>query len=116
MSKVKSLPGQRMSASLPPDRIPWENSDAIPRNGHRRAAPQPRALRALELALNIRAAGYNVYLSGEANLGRTYMLKEFLAPRDLRQEAFGDSGSFPVRADRTHQTDGQDGGETGIQS
>ena len=84
MSKVKSLPGQRMSASLPPDRIPWENSDAIPRNGHRRAAPQPRALRALELALNIRAAGYNVYLSGEANLGRTYMLKEFLAPRVRR--------------------------------
>lgn len=84
MSKVKSLPGQRMSARFPADRIPWDTSDAIPRNGHRRTAPQPRALKALELALNIRAAGYNVYLSGEANLGRTYMLKEFLTPRARR--------------------------------
>lgn len=81
MNKITSLPGQRLCSSLPPDRVPWETSDAIPRNGHRKVAPQPRALKALELALNIHAAGYNVYLSGEANLGRTYMLREFLEPR-----------------------------------
>lgn len=81
MSKIKSLPGQRLCSSLPPDRIPWETSDAIPRNGHRKVAPQPRALKALELALHIHTAGYNVYLSGESNLGRTYMLREFLEPR-----------------------------------
>ena len=51
MSKIKSLPGQRLCSSLPPDRVPWETSDAIPRNGHRKVAPQPRALKALELAL-----------------------------------------------------------------
>ena len=50
MSKIKSLPGQRLCSSLPPDRVPWETSDAIPRNGHRKVAPQPRALKALELA------------------------------------------------------------------
>lgn len=81
MSKIKSLPGQRLCSNLPPDRIPWETSDAIPRNGHRKVAPQPRALKALELALHIHTAGYNVYLSGESNLGRTYMLREFLEPR-----------------------------------
>ncbi len=80
MSKITSLPGQRLCSNLPPDRIPWETSDAIPRNGHRKAA-QPRALKALELALHINAAGYNIYLSGESNLGRTYMLREFLEPR-----------------------------------
>ena len=58
MSKIKSLPGQRLCSSLPPDRIPWETSDAIPRNGHRKVAPQPRALKALELALHIHTAGY----------------------------------------------------------
>ncbi len=81
MSKIKSLPGQRLCSSLPPDRVPWETSDAIPRNGHRKVAPQPRALKALELALHIHTAGYNIYLSGESNLGRTYMLREFLEPR-----------------------------------
>ena len=81
MSKIKSLPGQRLCSSLPPDRVPWETSDAIPRNGHRKVASQPRALKALELALHIHTAGYNIYLSGESNLGRTYMLREFLEPR-----------------------------------
>ena len=60
MSKIKSLPGQRLCSSLPPDRVPWETSDAIPRNGHRKVAPQPRALKALELALHIHTAGYNI--------------------------------------------------------
>lgn len=81
MNTITPLPSRRLCACLSADRIPWETSDAIPRTGHRRVAPQPRALKALELALHIHTAGYNVYLSGDSNLGRTYMLKEFLAPR-----------------------------------
>ncbi len=81
MTVIRPLPSQRLRALLPPNRIPWATSDDIPRNGQRRLPPQPRALKALELALHIRAAGYNVYLSGEANLGRTYLLREFLTPR-----------------------------------
>lgn len=81
MSKIKSLPGNRLCSNLPQERIPWKTSNDIPRNGHRKVAPQPRALKALELALHIPTAGYNVYLSGESNLGRTYMLREFLEPR-----------------------------------
>lgn len=64
MTTIRPLPSQRLRAVLPADRIPWDTSDAIPRTGQRRIAPQPRALKALELALHIRAAGYNVYLSG----------------------------------------------------
>lgn len=82
--KYVSLPGRRLCAGFPAERIPWENSDRIPRNGGRKSPPQPRALKALELALSIPSPGYNVYLSGAANLGRTYMLREFLAPRARR--------------------------------
>lgn len=81
---VHPLPPERLHANWSPERIPWESSDAIPRNGRRKPA-QPRVLQALELALNIRTDGYNVYLSGEADLGRTYMLREFLAPRAKRE-------------------------------
>jgi len=77
MSKARPLPASRLHATLPPARVPWEYSSHIPANGHRRA-PQPRALQALELALHINAEGYNIYLSGEAGLGRIYMVREFL--------------------------------------
>ncbi len=84
MKKHASLPGHKLCARLAAEKVPWDTSDGIPRNGGRRTPPQPRALKALELALNITTSGYNVYLSGSANLGRTYMLREFLAPRTRR--------------------------------
>lgn len=65
---------------------------AHPLGGQRRRSPRgqaasgpARALRALELALKIKTAGYNVYLAGEADLGRTYMLRDFLVPRARRE-------------------------------
>ena len=33
------------------------------------------------MALNIRACGYNVYVSGDANLGRSYTLLSYLGPQ-----------------------------------
>lgn len=68
---------------LSPERIPWDNSDSIPRASSRSkaASPQSRAWQALELSLHISSMGYHVYLSGENDLGRTYMLREFLGPR-----------------------------------
>ena len=83
MSKPSPLATSRLCAAFPADRIPWDGSDAIPRNGSRRPH-QPRALKALELALHIRASGYNIYLSGGANLGRTYLVRELLEPRARR--------------------------------
>jgi predicted ATP-dependent protease len=41
---------------------------------------QPRALQALRLGLNIRTVEYNIYLAGEPGLGRSYLVKNFLAP------------------------------------
>lgn len=84
MTLCKPLPAERLHAHFPPARIPWNSSAEIPRNGQRRPA-QPRALQALELALQIKNNGYNVYLSGETDLGRTYMLRNFLAPRAKKE-------------------------------
>ena len=83
MPSIAPLPTSRLHATFDPDRIPWEDSRAIPlpRSGNGRRNPfQPRAMQALNLALHIRASGYNVYLSGEADLGRSYMLLSYLRP------------------------------------
>ena len=38
-------------------------------------------MQALELGMHIKDSGYNIYPSGEANLGRTFMLLDFLQPK-----------------------------------
>ncbi len=87
MPPISPLPISRLRAARDPARVPYATSDAIPRSRRRAdAPPQPRARQALELALNIQDSGYNIYLSGEADLGRTYLLREFLGPR-ARQAA-----------------------------
>ena len=82
MSKISPLPGSRLHATLDPARIPWDDSRGIPPQRNGRKNPfQPRAMQALDLALQIRARGYHVYLSGETDLGRTYMLLNYLRPQ-----------------------------------
>lgn len=82
MSKISPLPESRLHAAMDPARIPWDDSHAIPplRNG-RKNPFQPRAMQALDLALQIKARGYHIYLSGEADLGRTRMLLDYLRPQ-----------------------------------
>ena len=79
-----SLPPEKLHANWPQERIPWEDSDKIPRAGRRKPA-QPRVLQALELGLRIHNHGYNIYFSGEADLGRTYMLQKYLEPRAKKE-------------------------------
>lgn len=74
------LAADRLRATLPPERIPYESSADIPRNG-RRHQPQQRALQALELGLHIAARDFNIYLAGEPDLGRTFLLRDVLGPR-----------------------------------
>ena len=70
---VASLAPEKLRPCWPAERIPWEDSRAIPRNGRRRPA-QPRALAALELALHIRSTGYNVFLAGTPDqIGRAHV-------------------------------------------
>ncbi|MDR3074234.1 MAG: AAA family ATPase [Deltaproteobacteria bacterium] len=78
MKKPLPLSFDELRPCLDPSRIPYATSASAPRGNHH--PPQPRALQALELAINVKDAGYNIYLSGVTNLGRTYMLREFLRP------------------------------------
>jgi len=91
MARKKSLPAWRLSAAMDPDSIAGNDSNdfieqaqatqADGQEPHASLLPsQPRALQALELGMRIRDLGYNIYLAGEANLGRTYMLQRFLEP------------------------------------
>lgn len=80
--KYGKLPPSRLRAAFDPRRIPCETSDGLKRKANgARHFPQPRALKALQLGLHIAHPGYNIYLSGESNLGRSYMLKDILRPQ-----------------------------------
>lgn len=79
MKNIASLGPDKLRPCLDPSRIPYATSEVIPRGNNNRP-PQPRALQALELAINIRDNGYNIYLSGVPNLGRTRMVSDFLRP------------------------------------
>ena len=80
MTKLVPLAPEKLRARLDPERIPYRDSAAIPKNG-KRHAPQQRAMEALELGLHITAHGFNIYLAGESDLGRSFLLRELLAPR-----------------------------------
>ena len=85
MSKISPLPANKLYTSFDPNKIPWETSNDIPKS-LRKDFSQPRAVKALTLALNIKDSGYNVYLAGENDLGRAYMLSQFLKPIALKKE------------------------------
>ncbi len=81
MATVTVLPAHKLRISTDMKHIPWESSDHIPtpRNGAKYML-QPRALKAMELALYMQNEGYNVYLCGGAHVGRSYIVREILTP------------------------------------
>ena len=83
MRKNHAITAAELRADLKPARVPYASSAEIPLRQNL-VPPQPRALQALGLALHIQEPGYNVYLAGESNLGRSYMLNHFLQPRAKR--------------------------------
>lgn len=80
MTKIHALPAKSLRSYYDPARIACEDSRSL-RKTTLHTSPQPRAEQAVELALHIADKGYNMYLSGGANLGRTYMMLEILRPR-----------------------------------
>ncbi|WP_243361975.1 Lon protease family protein [Fundidesulfovibrio terrae] len=80
MPKPSPLAPEQLRAVCPPDSIPFADSREIPAGEAFTAAFQPRAISALELAISLTGREYNVYLAGDAYLGRTYFLKSFLTP------------------------------------
>jgi predicted ATP-dependent protease len=80
MKRHRPLAAKKLRSGVSPEQIPYAGSEEIPLNGIRHQ-PQPRALQALELGLSITAGDFNIYLAGEPDLGRSFLLREFLAPK-----------------------------------
>jgi predicted ATP-dependent protease len=82
MTVLSPLPSSKLRARLDPGRIPHESSASIPLRARLLTPPhQPRAFQALEIGLHITAPGFNIYLAGESELGRAYLLHDYLTPR-----------------------------------
>ncbi len=80
---IKDIPPHKLCVSTDTKHIVWDDSSQIPQppaRSNMKHMLQPRALKALELALRIKKDGYNVYLSGGSHLGRSFIVREFLAP------------------------------------
>ncbi len=78
MPLVKPLSIDKLHAFCDPNKLPWGSSSEI-KNSSKKFA-HFRAISTLNLALMIKDSGYNIYLAGERDLGRTYMLTQFLSP------------------------------------
>lgn len=81
MPTLSPLPSLRLHATYNPSQIPAKDSTGIrPAPNEGRTPFQDRAMKALDLALNIHGPGFNIYLAGDAYLGRCYMLVKYLTP------------------------------------
>ncbi len=82
MAKPTPLSWQKLRARLDPEKVPYADSTEINSKSKSAGRPlsQPRALEALRLGMRIKDKGYNVYLAGEPNMGRSFMVQDFLAP------------------------------------
>lgn len=86
MTAVKPLSSRTLCARLDPQRIPYQDSAKIPTSRVQNPM-QPRALQALELGLAIHKKEYNIFIVGEPQLGRTYLVQNFLESRAARRAA-----------------------------
>lgn len=87
VAKRLRLTPPKLRTAMEPTKIAYDNSsEFIKRSARAKVAPpQPRVLQALEHAMRITDRGYNVYLCGEANMGRTYLLQQFMAPWSMER-------------------------------
>lgn len=82
---AKELSLSRLSSRLDPSKIQYESSLDIPESAGDYDLFQPRALQAFRMALAIKGTCHNLYLSGDANLGRSYFSREYFKIRAANQ-------------------------------
>ena len=81
MGTPSPLPSSRLHATYDPALIPVDDSTQFKLSQTPGRIPyQDRAMKALDLALNIRADGFNVYLAGSSNIGRSHIVRNYLTP------------------------------------
>ncbi|WP_320171711.1 ATP-binding protein [Maridesulfovibrio sp.] len=78
---AKELSPEMLSSRTDPTEIKYESSIDIPESTGDYDLFQPRALQAFRMALAIRGTCHNLYLSGDANLGRSYFAREYFKLR-----------------------------------
>ena len=77
MPRPERLSADCLRPSLDPAGL--ADSATSPRETRNRHDFQPRFVRTLDLAMAIREPGYNVYVAGEPGMGRSFMLRHYLA-------------------------------------
>ncbi|CCO23110.1 Lon protease family protein [Maridesulfovibrio hydrothermalis] len=82
---AKELSLTRLSSKQDPAKIQFETSSDIPESIGDYDPFQPRALQAFRMALAIKGTCHNLYLSGDANLGRSYFVREYFTLRAASQ-------------------------------
>jgi hypothetical protein len=73
------VPPEELRRALDPASLPFETTAEV--EPLRETIGQPRALEAIELGLDVRAPGYNLYLAGAPGSGRTTTITEYLVRR-----------------------------------
>jgi lon-related putative ATP-dependent protease len=85
------VPSDRLVWKCPEDCLKFATTDDLPGNGS--IIGQPRAVDALNMALEIESIGYNVFVSGPVGTGRTTTVKNLLEttrgrPRELDDKCY----------------------------
>ncbi|NCC23937.1 MAG: ATP-binding protein [Deltaproteobacteria bacterium] len=75
MTKKQTLSPSHLRVRLNPRQVKAD------RTRNEQVSFQPRAIRALNLALEIPGMEYNVFVAGEAGFGRSHLVRTFLGPR-----------------------------------
>ena len=70
------LPADQLSRICPPDTLPFATTDELP--DLQNIIGQPRAFRALELGSEVGGIGYNIFVLGIPDSGRTTLTRDYL--------------------------------------
>lgn len=83
MSRPKALPPESLQHQCKPSLFSFKTTDELP--GLEEVLGQPRALRALELGSEVTGPGFNIFVSGLPDSGRTTLTRDFVKRKAERE-------------------------------
>jgi len=88
MPRAKRLSADRLRPTL--DLSRFESADSSSKKRRDRHSFQPRFVRTMDLAMAVDKPGYNVYVAGEPGMGRSFMVRQYLASMTEKTPPPGD--------------------------
>ena len=85
MSKPEALPPESLQHRCDPGILNFKTTAELP--GLEKVLGQPRALRALELGSEVSGPGFNIFVSGLPDSGRTTLTKDFIKRKAEKESA-----------------------------